>query len=394
MRALFAGLSSVLIGLAIFEVAMQPAESERLELGLIFAAMALLMGVVAIWLPRFSRSLRSIRITFGVLSIVSFLIVLFGIIAVAQSMFLEQHDAALLLVVLGFGLVAAFGFALSVSRPLTDDLERLAIAADQVASGQDRTMVPIDRVDEVGRLARSLDQMIARLDEADRERKADADARQAFFAAIGHDLRSPLASIQAAVEALQDGVASDTTRYLNSMEREIGVLSTLVDDVYLLARIESGAVDLDLTVVDLTELADESIEVVRPLADRRGVSICMESPHPVIVSGGVAALGRVLRNLLDNAVRHAPPGSTVVVEVGADGSPSVLITDDGPGFDPAFVGSAFDRFSRDDPARVRDHGGSGLGLAIASGFVTALEGEIWAEPGPGGKVGFRLPVPT
>lgn len=394
MRVIFGGLASVLIGLAIFEVTMQPAEAERVELGLIFAAMALLMGVVAVWLPHFSRSLRSIRITFGFLSIVSFLIVLLGTFAVAGRMFLDQHDATLLLVVLGFGLVSAVGFALSVSRPLTDDLEKLATAADRVASGRGAVSTPIDRVDEVGRLARSLDQMIVRLDAADSEREADADARQAFFAAIGHDLRSPLASLQAAVEALQDGVASDTTRYLDSMEREIGVLSTLVDDVYLLARIESGAVDLDLVVVDLTELADESIEVVRPLADRRAVSILMESPRPVMVAGGVAALGRVLRNLLDNAVRHAPTGSIVVVEVGTDGSPSVLITDQGPGFDPAFVGSAFDRFSRDDPARVRDHGGSGLGLAIASGFVTALDGEIWAEPGPGGKVGFRLPVPT
>lgn len=392
MRPLLAGMSSVLIGLAIFEVTMQPRNSERIELATIFVVMAILMGVIAVWLPRFSRSLRSIRWTFGILSVVSFVIVLVGVGAVAGRMFLDEHDAALLLVVLGFGVVAAVGFALSVSQPLTEDLERLALAADRVASGAENIPVAIDRVDEVGKLARSIDQMVSRLDAAERAREVDVEARRAFFAAVGHDLRSPLASLQAAVEALQDGVVNDQSRFLASMEREIGVLATLVDDIYLLARIESGGLDLVPTVIDLTELADEAIEVVRPLADRRGITINLESPELVLAYGGSAAVGRVVRNLLDNAVRHAPDGSEVLVRVLADGDPSVLVIDEGLGFDEAFVPSAFDPFSTNDPARVRGNGGSGLGLAIASGFVSAFGGQIWAEPGPGGKVGFRLPA--
>jgi signal transduction histidine kinase len=110
--------------------------------------------------------------------------------------------------------------------------------------------------------------------------------------------------------------------------------------------------------------------------------------------GGPEALGRVIRNLLDNAVRHSPDGAEIVVAVGADGSPSVTVVDQGEGFAPDFIDVAFDRFTRGDPARMRDKGGSGLGLAIASGFVSALDGEMWAEPGPGGTVGFRLPAPV
>ncbi len=392
MRALFAGLASILVGLTIFEITMQPQESERLELGLIFGGMAITMGIIAIWLPRFSRSLHSIRWTFGILSIVSFAIVLVGVVAVAGRMFLDDHDVTLLLVVLGFGIVSAVGFALSVSQPLTDDLERLADAADGVAKGDYERRIDLERHDEVGRLADSIDAMVARLGAAEHVRTLDVEARQRFFAAVGHDLRTPLASLRAAIEALRDGVAADPDRYLESMEREIGVLSSLVEDIYLLARIESGGFDLDLTVIDLTELADEAIEVVRPLADRRGVALRLESPRSVLASGGTVAMGRVLRNLLDNAVRHSPEGAEVVVTVGEDGSPSVFITDQGPGFEADFVDRAFDRFATNDPARVRDRGGSGLGLAIAGGFVTALDGEIWAEPGPGGKVGFRLPV--
>lgn len=393
MRAVFAGLASVLLGLAIFEITMQPESAERFELGTIFAAMAVVMAIVAVGLPRFSKTLRSIRWTFGILSVVSFAIVVAGVFAVADRMFLSDHDLTLLLVVLGFGVVSAVGFAISVSRPLTEDLERLADIADHVARGETNSQPSIDRQDEVGRLARSIEQMVARLDSAEEDRKANVEARRAFFASVGHDLRTPLASLQAAIEALQDGLAADPNFYLASMEREIGVLSALVEDIYLLARIESGGFDLDLSVVDLTELADEAIDVVRPLAERKDVRLRLDSPRPVMAWGGAEALGRVIRNLLDNAVRHSPAGADILVRVGSDGSPSVTVVDQGLGFDADFVAIAFDRFTRGDPARMRVNGGSGLGLAIAREFVHALDGEMWAEPGPGGKVGFRLPTP-
>ncbi|MDH3464271.1 MAG: HAMP domain-containing protein, partial [Acidimicrobiia bacterium] len=207
MRAVFAGLASILVGLVILEVTMQPQNSERFELVIIFGAMAALMAIVAIGLPRFTRTLRSIRWTFGILSVVSFGIVVVGLVAVAGRMFLNDHDLTLLLVVMGFGIVSAIGFAISVSKPLTDDLERLADVADHIAKGHVEAPVSIDRQDEVGRLARSIDDMVSRLDSAEHERQANVQARQAFFTSVGHDLRSPLASLRAAVEALQDGLA-------------------------------------------------------------------------------------------------------------------------------------------------------------------------------------------
>ncbi len=394
MRAVFAAMASVLVGLAIFEITMQPRNSERFELGVIFAAMSILMAVVAIGLPPFSRTLSSIRWTFGILSVVSFGIVVVGMFAVAGRMFLSEHDLTLLLVVLGFGIVSAVGFALSVSRPLTQDLERLAEVADSVAKGGTDASPAIDRQDEVGRLARSIAEMVSRLDAAERERQADVEARRGFFTSVGHDLRSPLASLRAAVEAMQDGLAADPKHYLASMDREIRVLSNLVEDIYLLARIETGGIDIELSMVDLTELADEAIDVVRPLAEQRSIGIVMESSRRVMALGGTEALGRVIRNLLDNAVRHSPSGSEIIVSVANDGQPTVTVIDQGSGFEPDFVRVAFDRFTRGDPARVRNNGSSGLGLAIASGFVSALDGEMWAEPGPGGKVGFRLPTPV
>jgi signal transduction histidine kinase len=143
--------------------------------------------------------------------------------------------------------------------------------------------------------------------------------------------------------------------------------------------------------VDVSELADEALDTLRPVANREGVRLRLNATGSVVVPAGPEALGRVLRNLVDNAIRHAPHNSEVVVEVRNGTGATVTVVDDGPGFDPGFVDAAFERFTRADPARSRDTGGSGLGLAIAQGFVTALGGEIWAEPGPGGRVGFRLP---
>ena len=392
MRMVFGALGLIFVGLAVFEVTMQPVGSERLELAVIFGAMAALMVLLVMAVPRFSRSVNSVRLSVGVIMVVSFAIVAVGVSAAAERMFISQHDLTLLLVVIGFGVVAAAGFAIAISGPMTRDLERLASAADQVAEGDLDVHLEIDRRDELGRLAVSLERMVDGLRSVEEERLADAAARRSFFAAVGHDLRTPLASLRAAVEAFQDGLVQEPNRYLAAMEKDIAALSALVDDLNLLARIESGGLEVEVAMVDLTELADEAVDVISPLAAAREIEIEVVSRHPVMVECGPEAVGRVIRNLLDNAVRHSPPGSTVEVTVTTEGRPTVTVVDQGAGFDSEFVAQAFDRFSRDDPARMRGDGGSGLGLAIAQGFIHALDGEIWAEPGPGGKVGFRLPV--
>jgi len=176
------------------------------------------------------------------------------------------------------------------------------------------------------------------------------------------------------------------------MDQDVSVLSSLVDDLFLLAKLEEGSTEVERGPIDVTELADEAIEVLGPIAASADVRLKLEADHRTIAIGGSEAVGRVLRNLLDISIRFAPAGSTVVVEVRDEGGVKVRVIDAGPGFDPEFVDDAFDRFSRNDPARGRETGGSGLGLAIARGFVEALDGTIWAEPGPGGKVGFLLPV--
>jgi signal transduction histidine kinase len=145
--------------------------------------------------------------------------------------------------------------------------------------------------------------------------------------------------------------------------------------------------------VDVSELADETIEALRPAAARRNVQLALETEGRVRAVGGPEALGRVIRNLVDNAIRHSPAGGRVVVRVEGNGTALVRVIDDGPGFPDGFLERAFESFARGDEARTRHTGGAGLGLAIAQGFVRAHGGTIWADRGPGGRVSFRVPGP-
>jgi signal transduction histidine kinase len=198
--------------------------------------------------------------------------------------------------------------------------------------------------------------------------------------------------MQVAVEALRDGVVDDPDRYLASVQVEVDVLGSLVDDLFLLSRLQAGDVSLTITRTDVTEVVDEALEVLRPSADIRQVTLSLVAADRVVADTSAEAMGRALRNIVDNAILHAPEGSTVTVEATGTPCARIVVTDMGEGFDEAFVAEAFDSFSRSDGARTRDTGGAGLGLAIAKGLIESLGGEIWAEPGPGGCVGFTLPL--
>jgi signal transduction histidine kinase len=316
----------------------------------------------------------------------------FAVLAVAVPMFLSTHDLRLVLVALGFGVVSGLVLAWSVTGTLLADLRAIGVTARSAAGGSRDARTGVERRDEVGDVARSLDDLIERLDAAERQRERTEAARREFLGATSHDLRTPLTALRAAIEALQDGVVEDPDRYLRAMQRDVEYLGTLVDDLWVLAQIELGALDLLIEPLDLAELADEAAEAMGPMARRRDVRIRLRATGPVPLMGGQRELGRVLRNLLDNAVRHSPQGSVVTVEVLAAPEPQVHVIDAGPGFPDGFGERAFEAFSRADRARARDGNGAGLGLAIARGFVQAHGGTIRIDEGPGGHVVVRLPA--
>lgn len=315
-------------------------------------------------------------------------------ILLARLMVLDAQAARNSIAVIAVAAVFAVALTLIASAPLARDAARLETAVRRIEGGDRSGRTGVHRADELGHVARALDELTERLATLERERAAVEAERRTMLTSIGHDLRTPLAALRAAVEALADGIAPDPPRYLAAMDRDVAALSALVEDLFLLARIESGTLESGPTRVDLVEVAGDAVDALEPAAAARRVTLTLRTDGAVAVRGNATALGRVIRNLLDNAIRHTPEGSIVDVEVAAGDTDAVVrVVDQGTGFAETFAPLAFDRFTRPDPARTRgDNSGSGLGLAIARGIVEAHGGSIRIEPAPGGRVAFALPV--
>lgn len=304
----------------------------------------------------------------------------------AQQMFIASQDLGVLLWILagagGFAVVTSY----FLSRPIARDASRISEAAGAVAVGDLDVRTGVVRDDELGDAAHQFDLMVARL-------RAVETERALMLSSVSHDLRTPLAALRASIEAIRDGVAEDPAASLKGMESQVHALGALVDDLSLHTRLASGTIETEMRRVDLTELVDEVVEQMRPIAVNAGVEVEMTATDHLAVDGDQGQLGRAIRNLIDNAIRHTPTGTSVRVAVeAADGEAVVSVSDEGPGF-PAGL-RAFDAFTRGDPARDVRTGTAGLGLAIAKGIVERHDGTIAIvesrlQPG-GGGVEVRL----
>jgi two-component system sensor histidine kinase BaeS len=372
-------------GVIVAEMAMPLTPGDRLMLYSVFAGMGLVTALAALVALRVAPRLRSLMTSIRLVAFAALVVAAGAVALSAVTMFIDPHDLNLVLVALLLGVGLAGVLAVAVAGPLTGDLAELAAVAERVGAGDLSVQTGIRRRDELGAAAQALDGMVARL-------AASEEERRMLLAAVGHDLRTPLSSLQAAVEAMQDGVAPDPTAYLRGMSHDLDLLRRLVDDLFLLARIEAGRLDLHPEAIDLSELADEAVEAVAPAAARKRVHLEVETPGRVNVVADPAALGRVFRNLLSNAIRHTPTGSTVTIKLGhRDGMIEALVIDQGSGFSPEMRARAFDRFVHADDSRNREAGGTGLGLAIAKGILDSHGGGISIDDGPGGRVRFALP---
>lgn len=387
MKTIAWALAVVLIaGLLVAELAMDVTPADRRLLYTVFGTIALSTFAAAAVALKLAVRFNSLRTSLRVVAFAAVAVTGAAVAAAALTMFIERHDLTLVLVALVLGVGLGGVVASAVARPLTTDLTTVSTTAGRVASGDLSARTGIVRRDELGDAARALDDMILKLETSEGERRN-------LLTSIGHDLRSPLASMQAAVEALQDRVAPDPAAYLRGISLDLNHLTHLVDDLFLLSRIDAGRLDLSPVQVDLAELADEAADAVAPVAARRRIRVLVSASGRIGVTGDPAALGRVFRNLLANALRHSPEEGEVRVELTRDQSyVETVVIDQGEGFSDGIRSRAFERFARADDSRNRESGGTGLGLAIARAIVEAHGGTISIEDGPGGRVRFALPI--
>jgi signal transduction histidine kinase len=316
----------------------------------------------------------------------------------AWLMFVNQHDLLLATVLLFFagGIGVSLGHFFSVS--LTDRLASLNQAASEIAQGHLDARVQVSGQDEISDLAHTFNDMAAQLERAEQQQRELDQLRRDLVAWIGHDLRTPLAAVRVIVEALADGVVEDEAtveRYLETAQRHLGSLSSLLDDLFDMAQIDAGGLRLDLQPGSLCDLISDTIEAFSALAERQGVLLeGSASPDVDPVLMDVQKIGRVLGNLLDNALRHTPAGGAVYVStVARPQEVQVQVRDTGQGISAEDLPRVFERFYRGEKSRSRETGGAGLGLAIAAGIVEAHGGQIdvQSQVGQGTRVWFTLP---
>jgi len=281
---------------------------------------------------------------------------------------------------------------LLLSRAIARPLRRLTAAAAAVAQGQLDRQVPIRSRDELGRLSRAFNEMTARL-RAARQMQVD------FVANVSHELRTPLTAVKGLVETLRDGAVDDyrvRDRFLETIESETDRLIRLVNDLLLLSRADSEALNLQREPVDLAQLVRTTVDRFAPRAETHELVLRVETnPAAPLALVDPDRIEQVLLNLLDNAVKYSSPGSTVTIGVdGRQGQPArVQVRDEGIGIPAEDLAHVGERFYRADKARSRGQGGSGLGLAIARALVEAHGGQLWLESqeGQGTTVAFTLP---
>jgi signal transduction histidine kinase len=286
--------------------------------------------------------------------------------------------------------LAALAVSFYVSRRLQRSVTEVASAATDIADGHYDIRVSPPRLgDDFDALATAFNQMAARLQTVD-------STRQRLFGDLAHEIRTPVAVLEAYIEAIEDGVRTLTPQTAAMLRDQTRRLVRFSDDVAALAKAEESALSMSCAAVDVDRLAHRSVAAVRERYDSKGVSLRLEldSGLPPLWADE-QRLGQVLGNLLENALRHTPAGGAVEVSATDDGTRlRITVEDNGEGIAAEHLSQLFERFYRADAARNRDHGGAGLGLAIAKALVEAHGGTIDAtSAGPGTGATFTVDLP-
>jgi two-component system, OmpR family, sensor kinase len=314
---------------------------------------------------------------------------------VRALVWLQLGIGAAVLVVLG---VAGSWVVHRSLRPLTE-VEQTAAA---IAAGQlDRRVPERDPRTEVGRLSVALNGMLAQIQRAVASSESSAekahiseDRMRRFITDASHELRTPLTTMRGFAELYRQGAARDMEMVMSRIESESRRMGLLIDDLLLLARLDSHR-PIERNRVDLLALATDAVHDAQAIAPNRKITIdVMDGPGTPEVLGDEARLRQVLGNLVTNALQHTPETADITVRVGTDIDDAILeVVDEGPGMSQQDALRVFERFYRTDSSRARSSGGSGLGLSIVDSLVHAHGGNVTVTTALGQGCRFYVTLP-
>jgi two-component system sensor histidine kinase BaeS len=329
------------------------------------------------------RMLPTVRLQLAGLALSCVVLPLIAVLLSGWVMF-HMGDDVKILAVVSAASSASVGAGLLLGRSVGGRLDHLRDAAQAFARGDLTARTPEEGPAELAELSAAFNEMASRLSEL-------FDSRTELVAWASHDLRTPVASLKAMVEALEDGVA-EPAEYLAPLRGQVETLEKLVEELFEVACIDAGALTLERQPADVSRLVRSCIDAMRPEADAGAVRLEAQTNGDAIALCEPEKVERVLRNLLANALHHTPRDGSVTVSVaGVNGHVRVAVEDTGIGLENEARQRMFDRFWRGDAARSRN--GAGLGLTIARGLVEGHDGQIWVEPSAHGgtTVAFTLP---
>ncbi len=299
--------------------------------------------------------------------------------------------ASRLLLAGGAALLAAMALTLLVSQSLARPLTQLAAAAQDIAAGNYSRRVGIRGGDEIGKLGLAFDHMA---EAVERARKVQRD----FLANVSHELKTPLTSLIGFSQALVDGsltTESEKARAATIVHEESERVLRMAQELLDLARVEAGSISMHISAVDLAAQLQQELEMVKPRAATRGLTMEVLVPANLPpIAADPERLHQVIGNLLDNAVKYAPDGSTVRTEARLNVSGVETVVANPAGDHRPDPERMFERFYRADPSRSAAAGGVGLGLAISKQLVAAMRGRLWAEIDPSGSLNVHLLLPA
>lgn len=312
----------------------------------------------------------------------------------SETRHVEEAFSSALLISISLALLAAMAAALTVTWYFTRRVQRsihsVAHAATGIAAGRYRARVPDPGLgSEFATLADTYNTLAERLE-------ATEITRRRMLADLAHEMRNPLATIEAHLEGIEDGVREPDAATLEIIRNSTSRLGRLAEDITAVSSAEEGRLQIDPLPLDPGMLARAAVTSARDRYAARGVHLEIDIETHRQVLADPDRLGQVLTNLLDNALRHTPEDGTVTLHCSDDGAwVTLTVSDNGEGIAPEHLDHLFDRFYRVDSARDRAHGGSGIGLSIAKALIEAHGGQISAtSPGQGLGATFTVRLPT
>jgi signal transduction histidine kinase len=315
----------------------------------------------------------------------------------AWLMLVSHMDVLFTVLAVAYASLLGLWAARALTGKVLQDVDAVRAGLTAVGEGSRDVRIAAGGRDELSQLGRDVERMVALLREEESMRRAADGARRDLLAAVSHDLRTPLTSIQLLAEAIEDDMVDERTlrEYVSRLATHVRSLSALIDDLFELSRREAGDIHWTMEQVAIADLLEETVDAMRPHAEAGEVAVRIDlEGSPAYARANPEQIQRVLFNLLQNAIRHTPvDGSITVRAAPREAEVEIEVADTGEGIDPSVRESVFGAFVQGRGREARTNGSAGLGLAIARAIVEAHGGRIWLADAPvGTRVLFSLPL--